>query len=363
MPCTSAPNGTLIPTTARHRTARSQRSTSSADGLATAADLMPSGTGLLIPRLDGTQAEYRFCASDRAAVQLAQTLVEMNIADPSDWQQVDRDPIGYLKATLNRWLDLHGARTIRRRFCLTLMLSSVLDEYSDAGEADPDGRRLYLILDPTSAAYVVAKPTLELLEREHPQLPATFYRLFTGALNRWVRVYDYRDAEDRAEMLREWIEGEEEEYEIADVAASTPACMKQKPLNSGSLRHIVKHVAGSKARAIIEATLELRRASKRAKGPPFTNDVREQLADSNPPLPSVLVVFSETDAIEAHFDDESQNMTEASPGPNLIIPLNAFDHSMVKIAFATVAVACKTLAAATRLIDLMPGNEKYQTDR
>jgi hypothetical protein len=164
-------------------------------------------------------------------------------------------------------------------------------------------------------------------------------------------------------MLREWVAGEEEQYEIADVAASTPVCMKQKPLNWGSLRHIVNRVAGSKARAIIEATLQLQRASKRSKRPQSTDDMREQLADSNPPLPSVLVVFSETDAIEAHFDDESQNMTEASPEPNLIVPLNAFDHGTVEIAFATLAVACKTLSAATRLIDLMPGNEKYQTDR
>ena len=248
MLCTRAANDTLIPTIARHRTAGSQRSTSCpADGLVTADDLMPNGTGLLIPRLDGIPAEHRFCAGDRTAVRLAQTLVEMNIADPSDWQRVDRDPIGYLKATLNRWVDLHGGRTIRRRFCLSLMLSSVLDEYSGADEAaDPDGRRLYLILDPTSAAYVVAKPTLELLEREHPHLRATFYHVFTGALNRWVRVYDYRDAEDRVEMLQEWVEDEEEQYEIADVAASTPACMKQKPLNSGSLRHIAMRVAGAR---------------------------------------------------------------------------------------------------------------------
>jgi len=87
----------------------------------------------------------------------------------------------------------------------------------------------------------------------------------------------------------------------------------------------------------------------------------EQLSDSNPPLPSLLVVFSEADAIEAHFDDESQNMAEASPEPNLIIPLNAFDRATVKLAFTTLAVACKTLEAATRLIDLMPGNEKYQS--
>ena len=39
-------------------------------------------------------------------------------------------------------------RTIRRRFCLRLMLSEVLDEYLDGGEPDPDGGRLCLVLHP-----------------------------------------------------------------------------------------------------------------------------------------------------------------------------------------------------------------------
>jgi len=51
---------------------------------------------------------------------------------------------------------------------------------------------------------------------------------------------------------------------------------------------------------------------------------------------------------------------EASPEPNLIVPLNASDSSTVKIAFVTVAVAWKTLTAATRLIDLMSGNERRE---
>ncbi len=329
----------------------------------TAADLMPNGTGLLIPRLDGIPAEHRFRAGDRAAIRLLQTLVELNIADPTEWQRVHGDPTDYLQSTLNRWIDLHGARTIRRRFCLSLTLSSVLDEYCEAGEANPDGCRLYLILDPTSAAYVVAKPTLELLERGHPRLPATFYRVFTRALSEWVRIYDYRDAEDHVGMLREWTEGEEEQYEIADVATSTPACMTQRPLSSGSLRRIWMKLQASTAGAIIKATLDLQRASEGAKRPTLTDDMGEQLSDCNPPLPSMLVVFSETDAIEAHFDDESQNMAEASPEPNLIIPLNAFDRITVSIAFRTLAAVCRTLQAASHLIDLMPGNEKFRIDR
>ncbi len=76
-----------------------------------------------------------------------------------------------------------------------------MDEYAEGGERDPDGRKLYLVLHPDSAAYVVAGPTLELLKWEHPRLPATFYHLFTGALNKWVRVYDYRDAGRHAPRL------------------------------------------------------------------------------------------------------------------------------------------------------------------
>jgi hypothetical protein len=319
---------------------------------------MASGSQLLIPHLNHAPTGYRFHAGERATIRLAQALVELDIADPNDWERVSRDPTEYIQATLNRWIDLHGGRTIERRFCLRLVLSEVLDEYFDGGEPDPDGRELYLILHPESAAYVVTGPTLELLECEHPRLSATFYHLFTGALNRWVRVYDYRDAEDRVEMLREWAEGEEEQYEIADVAASTPTCMKQKPLSLRTFRQIGAQAKGSEARALIARTLELGRVSEAAKRPEFTDEMGEQLSDSNPPLPTVLVVFSEADAIEAHFDDESQNMTEASPEPNLIIPFNAFDHSMLEMAFTTLSSVCKTLEAACRLIELMPGNER-----
>jgi hypothetical protein len=134
--------------------------------------------------------------------------------------------------------------------------------------------------------------------------------------------------------------------------------MKQKALSWRSFRRIGAQAKGSEARALIAAMLELRQVSEKAKRPAFSDDMGEQLADSNPPLPCVLAVFSEADAIEAHFDDESQNMTEASPEPNLIIPLNAFDRSTVNMAFTVVAAVCKTLEAACRLIDLMPGNER-----
>jgi hypothetical protein len=75
-----------------------------------------------------------------------------------------------------------------------------------------------------------------------------------------------------------------------------------------------------------------------------------------------LVVFAQNDGVEGQFDDESQTMMECTPEPDLVIPLNAFEPGTVQSAFTTLAAVCETLEAASRLIDLMPGNEKSVTD-
>ncbi len=154
------------------------------------------------------------------------------------------------------------------------------------------------------------------------------------------------------------MEGEEEQYEFADVAAATPACMKRKALSARTLRRMSTQVAGEQAKALLDALLQLDRVSGKVKRPEFTEEMSEQFMDNNPPLPGVLIVFAEHDSVEAHFDEESPNMLELVPEPNLIVPLNAFAPTTVRQAFETLAGLCDTLAAATHLIDLMPGNEK-----
>jgi hypothetical protein len=87
--------------------------------------------------------------------------------------------------------------------------------------------------------------------------------------------------------------------------------------------------------------------------------MREEMGDMNPPLPGVLAVFRPEDAVEGCFDEEAQTMTEMPPEPSLIIPLMADQPASVQAAFQTLGVVCCTLAAASRLIDHMPGNERW----
>lgn len=319
--------------------------------------LMAAACGIALPCLGEVPTEHRFSADDREMIALAETLIDSDVAVPPDWEKSKRDPPKYLSLSLERWIQMHGGSAIDHRFDLDLTLSDRLVDYSD--ERAPKGT-LYLVLDPDSAAFVLLTPTVELLEKAHPRLPSTFYSHFAGALNQWVRVYDYHDAEERVEMLREWYEGEEnaDQYEIPDVEGCTPKSLKDSPLSLCALKKLDEDVHDPHIQALITGLLELSRISKQATRPEFTEDMREQLMDSNPALPCLLAAFSASDAVVGCFDEEGETAMEVTPQPNVIIPLKLSDATSVCDGFRTLAVVCETLAAASRLIDLMPGNEE-----
>ena len=333
-----------------------QRKTSPTARRLSASDLMASRCNIGLPLLEKFSAEQRFLADDREAIALAEILVRTGIAIAEDWARSERDPTKYLQLTLQRWVGIHGGAAIDRRFDLDLTLSDRLIDYSD--ERAPEGT-LYLIVDPEGAAFVLLNPTIEMLQQAHPQLPSTFFHHFVGALNRWVRVYDYRDADERVDMLRQWYEGEEDadRYELPDVEGCTPKCLKETPLSVRGVKTLRDTTRSEQVKTLTGSLLDLCRTSRKTKRSEFTEDMGEQLMDSNPPLPCLLAAFSQADAIVGCFDDEGQTAMEVTPQPNLIIPLQLSEPGSVGKAFRTLGIACETLAAASRLIDLMPGND------
>jgi len=322
-----------------------------------AASLMGRGSGAIMPRLDGAPVEYRITGEDGRAILLAQTLTELEIADPSDWAHAGRSPSGYILATLKRWIVCHDGSMIRQRFALDATISNTPDPYSDEG-ARPE--LLYLFVNPDSAGYVVIGPTLELLATVHPRLPVSFYHLFVGAVRRWMRVYDYDDALARLEMLREWVEGEEnpEQYEFPDVEGSIPAYMKEKPLDAEAVRRLADKTTDETLSRLLNAALNLESTSNKVRPAEISEDAREAFMDSNPPLPALLVSFKRHDAIAGVFDDESQTMMEAAPEPNFIVEINPGDPASAQHAFNILGALCETMAAASRLAEMCPGNNE-----
>jgi hypothetical protein len=162
-------------------------------------------------------------------------------------------------------------------------------------------------------------------------------------------------------MLKEWIQGEadEEQYEIPDVEGCIPACIKERPLCRRELREVRAQLRETQAGLLVNAVLDLANISGHAKRPEPTDQMREELCATNPPLPSLLAVFAEGDAVEGCFDEEGQTMMEVTPEPSVILPFNAHQPEGVRQAFRTFGVICNTLAAASRVIDLMPGTERW----
>jgi hypothetical protein len=296
---------------------------------------------------------------------LAKALVELDIAVPGDWKRAECDPTSFIRITLERLIKVHGGSAIRHRFLLSAVISNTPCEWAERDETRPN--QLFLTVEPSEASCgcVSFGPTLQLLENVHPQLPATFFNLFVGALNRYIRTYDYRDAEERAETLREWAaqEPDADQYEIPDVQGSIPASMRQIPLDEHELAQLKDKISDPLAAKLVEAALALDYLSAQAERPELDDDIGQQLSDCNPPLPCLLAVFAEADAIAACFDEEAQGMMEVTPEPNLIIPFDPTNTESVRDAFHMFGMACQTIAAASRVIDLMPGNDQWIISR
>ena len=359
---TPAKHGRIVRCRNRRQRSRLQsHATRRATRLPASGQLMAQGAGLLIPRLAGIPLIHRVVADDRLAVMLAKAVVELNIAVPRDWKRAEGDPTSFTRLTLERCIKTHGGQAIRRRFLLVATIGDTPCEWTERDESKPN--QLFLIVEPSEASCgcVTFGPTLQLLEKVHPRLPVTFYNLFVGALNCWIRTYDFRDAEERAETLREWAsqEPDADQYEIPDVQGSIPACMRQAALDQVELARLNDKINDPLATKLVEAALALDHVSAQAKRPELGDDIGQQLSDCNPPLPCLLALFAEGDPVAAAFDEEAQGMLEVTPEPNLIIPFDPANTESVRDAFQVFAVACETIAAASRLIDLMPGNDKW----
>ena len=361
MPAPAKHSRTVRCRSRRQRPHKQRHATRCSTRLATAGQLMPQGTALVLPRLAGVPPIHRVVADDRLAVMLAKSLVELDTAIPGDWTGAEHDPTSFIRITLERLIKAHGGSAIRHRFLLSAVISNTPCEWAERDEARPN--QLFLIVEPSEASCGCATfgPTLKLLESVHPQLSATFFHLFIGALNCWLRAYDYRDAEERAETLREWAaqEPDADQYEIPDVEGSIPPCMRQAALDEGELARLKDKLNDPLATKLIEAALALDHLSAQAERPELDDDIGQQLSDCNPALPCLLAVFAEGDAIAACFDEEAEGMMEVTPEPNIIIPFDPTDTESVRGAFQVFGVACQTIAAASRLIDLMPGNDQW----
>ena len=230
---------------------------------------------------------------------------------------------------------------------------------------------LYLVGDYEAAASIPIGATLARLEAEHALLPAAFYEVFTTNLYKWMRVYDYLDAQEHAETWMEDLSGDELEASVyRKVDMEIPACIKShsKTLKYRRARTLLQEIQPhtSMARELIRRLLEMDTHGQ-GQEHAWPGQVSEKdvpgidawLMDAEYSRPGCLITWYENDAINACFDEEAQHMGENGPcQPNVALPIHLdkpvkeLDEEVRRV-FDHAGAMLRSLASAAKIVELI----------
>jgi hypothetical protein len=213
--------------------------------------------------------------------------------------------------------------------------------------------RLTAMVDTQMSGYLKIGPALDRLEQECPGLGTAFYRLFQSSLARWVRVYDDTAAGYYEENLREMMEQDdaenEEAYEFPQVENAIPAYLREKGHDKTHVeRALLRRFRSGACGDWIERLLRIHRISR-------LRVRHERVGDyyDDPPLPSLLVVFRQHDAIETCFDAEAQYFYEVSHEPIFAVPFMVESHQECDAAIRSIAAFFRLNTELFELVEVL----------
>src|SRR5258708_11374112 len=217
------------------------------------------------PRLKGIRSRYCTRWDEGPAAVLGMSLLRLGICLPNDWSG---SAVDFVEHGFRRFCAQNRAADAKSVWVGDLRITDSLFELNEQernqAEAGREGvtDHLYLVGDYEAAASIPSGATLACLEADHDLLPTAFYEVLTKNLYKWMRVYDYLDAEEHAEMWMEDLNDQELEASIyRKVDMEIPACIKRhsKTLNYRRARNLLREIQPhtSMARELVPHVLEM----------------------------------------------------------------------------------------------------------
>jgi hypothetical protein len=300
-------------------------------------------------------------------------MLRQGICQMKDW---NGSAVDFLSKGLARFCHGHGLAIVSRVFPESTV--QLLDEITERNEYERSqsenigsSSRMFLIVYFHQAAMVQIGPTLSILGSIHDEVPAAFFQVFATNLSRWMRVYDFRDAETYADDQIQMLDEDElKESFYPQVKRIRPACLKKLPRHDDAVERLKRWLPkGSKSRAgtLIRKCLELDRHGEghALAYPSHLGDtipeMEDYLENTGYPGPGSLIVFEEDDAIEACFNEEMQYLGqnyEIGATAMLLINLDQRAGSLdreVQRTFEYLGAMVRCLAVAAELIELIRG--------
>jgi hypothetical protein len=300
-------------------------------------------------------------------------LQRLGICRTSDWSG---SAVDFVERGFNRFCRRNGAAEAKRVWVGDLRIADTLFELTEQERSqieagrDESISRLYLIADYEAAASIPIGATLAHLEVEHHLLPAAFYGVFTTNLYKWMRVYEYVDAQEHAETWMEDLNDDELETSVyRKVDQEIPTCIKKhsKALKYNQARFLLETIRTrtALARQLVHHVLEMdaRGQGHEHKWPGHLKDqdvpgIGDWLMDAESSRPGCLITWYENDAINACFDEEAQHMGENGPClPNVALPIKldqqrTLDRQVRKMLDHAGAML-RSLASASKVVEIV----------
>lgn len=318
----------------RKRAALSTVKTTPAPSVATLAPAF----GQALPTLTAVPTEYNHEANAELLYDLGAALVQAGLGSPDTWQRCGGNAVVFAQHSIMAGIGAERGDLLQRNVEYHLEVSDILER--DGYDPALSNGQLAVTVECGGAGYLKIGPALDALEEQAEGLGASFYWSLIHALYRVMRIYDHNDALMYEERLIECANEDDEQnrsqYEFPEVEKAIPACIQKTLEKRWTLegRRLLRAHSSGPYRTWISRLRKIQRLSRL-----FRVQSSSPLEDryyDGPPLPSLLVVFKERDAIAACFDEESQYMLEGSSEPIVCVVFSPRKADEVKHAIRMV---------------------------
>ena len=332
-----------------------------------AARLMAHGPALEVPRLAcGALEPFQPRQAYSGAFGFARNLLVSGVGKPDDWEQANGDPVNFMLRTVERAAGGFDRKAIDGVAHVDVLLgtSPYISSWHEKEYESPD--RVFLAVEATHISIIYLRPTLELLGKAHPRLPATFYRLLQEGLSSWILCYD----ESAAEAFYEWrMESYEEAKQSGEEGIEKPQDIgtakgpwlstRFRPLPESRIDKAIESIRrGIRARRILETARELQRLAKaRERTRPYCDVWDEYYANGSFSVPFTILAFHEQDLVCQAFQSDEEDWMNGGEqqSPAFAVAFNPADPDAIAAGFEEFRYFLRLLEVLGELLALLPG--------
>ena len=271
-----------------------------------------------LPSLERQPVTYSHEVNGEMLYELCATLVRMGLGTLELWSECGEEPLVFARRSIANRIGKETIALLERNVEYHLEVSDVVG----ADSAGLSTGQLAITIECSGCGFLKIGPALRALESEEEGLGAAFYWTLIRSLYRVMRIYDHSDAQAYEENLIEYAQEDDpanrDQYEFPEVEKALPECIRKSLKHESEqwrldYRRLLRRHRNGRYRdwiGHVEALAKLARVRSR-----FLEWQDSDGYYDGPPLPALLIVFEEHDAVAACFDEESQHMLEGSTEP------------------------------------------------